>query len=170
MGASTNAELIDLVRKNIAFADSAAEELLAEEFFGIETTTEVFFKTAADAMAADTTLLWALPIDRKIQVTSVTIMRHGALTAHDTNYATVSLEVDDGAGGSDTQIAAKATTVANGNWVAGTAHDLTMHATAANHFVDGKTARKWLIFKIAKAASGVAVPSCKMFVTYRLSA
>jgi hypothetical protein len=167
MGASNNQELRDLLFKTLAFADSSAEESIAEAALGLTRTEEVFYKVAADSGASDTTLLWAKQIKSKIQITQVTIMPLAALTADNTNNKIVSLEVDDGAGGSDTQIAAKTTTVANGNWVAGTAFDLTLSATTANHVVDGATATKWLIFKLAINGTGVVCPACKMYVTYK---
>jgi hypothetical protein len=172
MGAANNAQVRDLVYKTLGFADSSTQETVIEKAIGLTRTVEVFWKTAADGAAGDaTTAQWCFEVSNKIEVTAVKYMPiSGNLTANDTNYATMTLETDDGAGGSDTVIATATTTITGGtgNWTAGTFVSLTLTATTANRIVDGSSSSKALIFKIAKTAAGVVVPTGKMFVTFRL--
>lgn len=165
----SNADIIARVEKGVTYPADATDQLLSARAFCFNDTHVVYAKPAVDAMAADTTLLWVLPLDKKVEILSVSFMPYGSLTSNDTNYATISLEYDDGAGGADTQVAAAlTTTTGTGNFTAGTQVNIPLSATPANRVVDGFTARKWLIFKIAKAASGVAVPAGRMVCTWKL--
>lgn len=122
-------------------------------------------KPAADAMASTTTAgtasiqTW---MPRAGRVIAAKILPTAALTADNTNYATVSLGKHDGAGGAVTTMASRATTVADsGSWVAGTEVNLTLSATLANtYFAKGDV----LGFAIAKAGTGVAVPISTLVV------
>lgn len=122
-------------------------------------------KPAVDGMASTTTAgtaslqAW---MPRAGRVIAVKLLSTAALTANDTNYATVSLGKHDGAGGAVTTMAsADTTTAGTGNWVAGTEINLTLSATLANtYFAKGDV----LGFAIAKAGSGVAVPVSSLVV------
>lgn len=76
-----------------------------------------------------------------------------ALTAGDTDYATVTVVYDNGAGGADTSVATLVTNVAGGDWVAGTAKTMTVSTTGGVAVPAGS----WLTFAITKAGAGVAV-------------
>lgn len=118
-----------------------------------------YTKLAADAMAADTSDVGiscqvASPYINGAKVISVKYLTQANLTAHDTNYATLSLVYDDGAGGSETTVASQTTKITggSGNWTAGNMIDIPVSAAII------PAAGKQLRFKIAKAASGVVVP------------
>jgi hypothetical protein len=108
-----------------------------------------FQKTAADAQAADATsdAIWRVPEDGYLLLPYY--LPHAALTANASNYATLALKV------STTTKCAFATTVADsGNWVDNVAEPFAF-AAAADRKVD---AGDILLFTIAKAGDGVAVP------------
>jgi hypothetical protein len=172
MGATNNPQLRDLIYKTLGFAESSAQETINEIALGLTRNVLVIGKAAADGAAGDTTNLCTVPLDAKFLVTGAYIMPGGALTAHDTNYATVVLDVDDGAGGSATTLASNTTKTAGGggtgNWTAGTAIEMTLTATIADRIIDGATARKWLGINIAKAGTGVAVPISAFWLKLKL--
>lgn len=169
MGAGNNQEFVDLVNKSFC-CDNAAEENIAGRAVGLLRTAEVYFKPAADGSAAATQALFpGLRVDNNIEVTSCVLVPYGALTADATNNATVSLEANDGAGGAATTVASGVTTAGGtGTWTAGTRIPLTLSATLANRIVSGLAAERWLGMTIAKGGTGVAVPSCKLVIQYRL--
>lgn len=113
-------------------------------------------KPAADALASTTTAHGATGgawnVGTKL-IKAIKLIPHGALTADDTDYATLTIGYNDGAGGAVTTIATITTKITggSGDWTAGTAISLTLTTTA---IADGKL----LSYAIAKAASGVAVP------------
>ncbi len=93
--------------------------------------------------------------DTDVKYDAVYFTPHAALTANDTDYATLSLVYDAGPG-TDVVVATRTTQITggSGDWVADTPVALTI--TAANAVVP---AGKNLMFKITKAGSGVAVPA-----------
>jgi len=172
MGASTNAQLRDLVYKTLGFSDSSAQETIAEIALNLTRNGLIFTKSAVDAADNTATDISTMPLDAKVLVTAVTIMPLAALTSNDTNYATIVVDVADGASGSATTIASVTTKTAGsggtGNWTAGTAITMTLTATVANLLIDGATARKWMGVNIAKSGTGVAVPASMYWFTFKL--
>ena len=83
------------------------------------------------------------------------IITSGNVTADDTNYATVALVYNDGAGGSDTTIASKTTKITGGtgNLTAGIAYSFAI--TAANARIP---AGSQVQVKVTKAGTGVSLP------------
>ena len=117
-----------------------------------------FTKPAADSMATDTTsatvVPWTNAFDFPLKVVGARLFSASALTAHDTNYATITVLTDDGANGTPAVVATWATTTTGtGNWVADTDEVGTLTVANAVIPVGGK-----LHYAIAKASSGVAVP------------
>lgn len=78
-----------------------------------------------------------------------------ALTADNTNYATITVSKRDSAGGTKTTVASRTTQVTgSGSWTAFVPVELTL-AAAADILNAGGT----LTFEIAKAGTGVVVPA-----------
>jgi hypothetical protein len=103
----------------------------------------------ADALAADTLLevFFSIPVDGYL--IKPRIIPHAALTADNTDYATLRLDRT----GIATVYQDTTQVTGTGDWVAGTPIDMTM--IAANNKVEaGETIR----LRILKAASGVIVP------------
>jgi len=170
MGAGSNAQIKGSLVEGLLSATTDAERTRCKKALKlIEEVT--FHKAAADAAAGTASELWIARITKKILVNDdVKIIAAASLTADDTNYATVSLEVDDGAGGANTVLASQTTKITggSGNWVAGTALALTITTTAADRIIDGATATKYLILKIAKTGTGVAVPVSTLFLSHEI--
>jgi hypothetical protein len=119
--------------------------------------TFVFGKEADDGAAATDTVetgIWVAPYDCYIK--SAKYLPGAVLTAHDTNYATLTLSQRDGAGGGAAIVAEQTTKITggSGDWVAFVAEPLTLSGTIANLFL---AAGEVLTFKIIKSGSGVAV-------------
>lgn len=77
----------------------------------------------------------------------------GACTFHAANYATITVGVNNGAGGGVTTIATLKTDAAS--WVAGTAIALSLTSAAV-------TAAQYLHVAIAKSGTGVALPAFRV--------
>ena len=117
---------------------------------------------ADDALAADDTLerpFFVAPSGGNITVGSVWFSPSAALTANNTNYATVTVSRRDGAGGGATVIASTDTRVAAGDLVAFVNRALALGATAL-------TPGQILTIKIIKTAAGVVFPSGTLTVNY----
>lgn len=93
------------------------------------------------------------------ELISGAILPGGAVTADDTDYATITVGYDDGAGGGVTSLAAVTTknTGGTGNWTAGVAIALTAITPALSI-----PAGKYLSVVIAKAGAGVALPAFRV--------
>lgn len=119
---------------------------------------ETYNKTAADGMASTATantLFWMNPYNFSVKVVGAALVPTATLTASDTDYATITVKTDDGAGGTPavavtwtTQSSAPGTA----NWAVGVKE--TGVLTAANCTV---AAGACLWFNIAKTGSGVVV-------------
>lgn len=131
----------------------------------IDTTIEVSCATskgAADAMASDaTTFEYAFVVPWDCQIVSIKLIPKAALTANGTNYATLTFNKNDGAGGSATAVATALTT-ASTSWVAGTVVSLTVTESAKS-----LTSGQMLYAAITKAAAGVVVPASTVVYTLR---
>ncbi len=128
--------------------------------------TYILRKGAADSMASDTTAYTAADQIRMRtagRILGANIQPLSTLTAHDTTYATVSVEKGDGAGGAGVVMASQTTKITggSGNWAAGATEAMTISATIANtRYPIGAV----LGFSIAKASTGVAVPACTISI------
>ena len=112
---------------------------------------------ATDAAANTNTTavhFWNNESGRTYQVKSVTFTPDATLTAHSSNYATVTAEKEDGAAGGKATVAALATTTTD--WAIGVPVTITLSSTAANLIIDDDAV---LDYKIVKAGTGVAVPA-----------
>lgn len=95
-------------------------------------------------------------LDKGLTAVSAQILPLGALTANDTNYKTIAIGTDDGAGGTHTAIGTLTTKITggSGDWVAGTAESVSTVTMD-----DAMTAGTYLSVKVTKAASGVLLPN-----------
>jgi hypothetical protein len=114
-----------------------------------------FIKVAADAAAADATA--ATPFGRihqDVELKRLELLPLNTLTAHDTNYATITVK----AGTTTIWTFTTKITGGSGDWVSGT--PITATIAAANIRQAGGTSPVQLTVEIAKAAAGVVVPIC----------
>jgi hypothetical protein len=115
-----------------------------------------YAKTAADGMASTATtdtLFWSNPFDFSVKVASATLIQTTGVTASDTNYATVQIKTDNGAGGATAVAAAISTTTTDsGNITANIKKNLTVTAANATVVSGGN-----LYFAITKTGAGVVV-------------
>lgn len=125
-----------------------------------------FVKPIADA-AAGTAYEWPFFSNlgtNSIVVTSVRIVPFAALTAHDTNYKTISLNRRLSAA---TAVAVATVTTkitgGTGDWVALTPITMTLSSTAADRIV---ATLEDLSLSLVHSASGVAVPVMALTVEY----
>lgn len=105
-----------------------------------------------DMAASDVGVSMWGPLPYQFRVASAKILPRRALTAHDTDYATLTVGYNDGAGGSVTSLQAVTTKITGGtgDWVAGTAL-----ALASLDSADTVAAGNYLRVAVTKAASGV---------------
>ena len=130
-------------------------------------------KLAADAIAADVTangncagngtptFAVQASVFRKSKLVAARILPTATVTAHASNYATINVTKDDGAGGGQTVVLTNTTKpTANsglGNLAAGSYVSLTSSLVGAAVVCD---AGSYLQLQIAKANSGVVVTAC----------
>lgn len=110
---------------------------------------------AADGSAGATTAEMVIAeFKAATTLAKVYIAPDGALTAHDTNYATITIKVRDGAGGTASTVVALTTeTTGSGDWTAFTKVDM---GALSNAVIP---AGAILTKTVAKAAAGVQLPS-----------
>jgi hypothetical protein len=127
-------------------------------------TEVVFDKAAADGAAGtatSNTKVWTNPYTTPRKILRAVIQGTSGLTADNTNYATVQLLTDDGAGGAPAVAASVITQVsAQGSWTANV-------SVAFANFVAAQLAvpaggNIWM--SITKAGSGVVVPISKITI------
>lgn len=99
----------------------------------------------------------------RAKVLRVYYLPGGALTAHDTDYATITVSKYTAAGGSKTTVATITTAITggSGDWVAFVPEEITLSATAANLILESGAI---LTYEVSKAGSGVALPAGKLVV------
>lgn len=121
-------------------------------------------KEAADAAAADATAEHGFfQAPTALTVTAVYYLPDAALTADDTNFATLTVSRRSTSGGSKVQVAQAATTTGGtGNWVAFDSESLGTITNAA--LAVGEV----LTWEIAKSGTGVVVPSGTLQIEYSL--
>lgn len=158
---------------NIATLKQRLSGDLAQDIGGQDTVNQFSdfiveaIKAAADSMASDTTAatkFWCNAFDYNVYVVSGIISPTNTLTAHDTNNAVITVEVDDAANG--TPVAAltwTTSTTGTGNWAVDTAEAHTARTASACTVVPGAC----LHYAIAKGGSGVAVPISRIYVKLR---
>lgn len=132
-------------------------------------------KTLIDSAAADVTDAYEVGTDEQGQshyvpyattITNAIITPYAALTAHATDYATITLAYDAGAGGAQTTIATFASdTVTTDDWVAKVNKAMTLATLGGVAVPAGSN----LVFSIAKAGSGVVVPRFRLFAYGKLT-
>lgn len=87
------------------------------------------------------------------------------VTAHDSNYATITVSKYTAAGASKTTVATITTQTTggggSGDWTALVPMEITLSSTLANRIVEPKAT---LTYEIAKASSGVQLPAGKLVV------
>jgi hypothetical protein len=107
-----------------------------------------------DAAASDVGVSMFGPLPYAFRCVTAKLLPRRALTADDTNYGTITVGFNDGAGGSVTTLQAvttkKAASGGTGNWVAGTAIALSSIDAA-----DVVTTATYLRAAVTKAGSGV---------------
>lgn len=116
---------------------------------------------AAGGSAGYTGYIGAFKAPFDLQVVEVAVAPGGALTAHDTNNATISLKKADGAGGAATTVASITTNVASGDWAVGVFKAL---STPQNASV---IAGQILTLEKAVASSGVNLPPASYSIKIR---
>src|SRR5262252_3563173 len=124
---------------------------------GILEQKVTFLKFADDGAAAtnSTTYVFRAPPNTLYEIVDVQLVANAALTANDTNYATVSVKNPDA---STTPASLNTKTSASGgtgNWAAGSAFPMTLDTTRANRLVQ---AGQRLDVDILKTGTGVVVP------------
>lgn len=119
-------------------------------------------KDTADAMASTASTLGVMYFDVAANVIDVRFVPDAALTANDTNYATLTAQKRDGAGGAGSTIGSQTTKITggSGNWTAHVPVALTPSAPVA------MAAGNVLTLDIAKTAAGVVVPAGYVEVIY----
>lgn len=114
---------------------------------------------AQDAAAATTTAETTFGVARLgTRLLSAYYQPAAALTADNTNYATITVSKRTSAGGTKTTIASVATTIAGGtgNWTAWAPVPITLSATTADLTI---AAGSSITYEIAKAGTGVQLPA-----------
>lgn len=149
-------------RRRFAGGPFTAVHQTRAEANGRKHVAHLFAKTAADAMAADTTAertcafkvpSWCLD---GIRVTKLTVLPQAACTGHDDNHATITFAANGGSGARTTVATISTDTNGGGaSWVAFAAIDATLSATPANLVV---AVGGLFTVAIAKGGSGVVVP------------
>lgn len=127
-----------------------------------------FVRHVADSLPSDTSVVWFARLQKRVWITRVSLIAQDTLIASDINFATVSLRSTDGLGGPETIHAAQSTTVSGGgtgSWANGLEETITM---TANRLVSADAAPRYLLCRITKGGTGVAVPAFTLFVTYEL--
>lgn len=120
-------------------------------------------KPSADAQASDATSAhYFFRADRAVTISAVHYLPDASLTSNNTNYATLTVSTEDGAGGAVGTAASQTTktTGGSGSWTAGTPVALTLGAAIS------LTAGQVLKVAIAKTAAGVVVPAGRLQVAF----
>ena len=120
-------------------------------------------KHDADSAAGDATAEHIfLQAQEALTVTKVFFLPDAALTAVDTNFATLTVYRRDASGGTQVTVASITTQVADGNWVAFDGKDL---GTITNAAVATGLVLTW---EITKSGSGIIVPAGTLQVEYTI--
>lgn len=162
MGTPTDTTIVKgLVQANIEDALGSDKTRSAAEASRMRRTVIVPVALfAAEAMASSTSRALLLRTTGLVKVTAARILPDAALTANDTNYATITIVYNDDAGGGDTVVATVTTKTSgsggSGSWTAAQSVGMTLSTDSSI------PASKAVQFVTAKASSGVAVGICKV--------
>jgi hypothetical protein len=155
-----------------ATASSATPQLLGNPAAGAGTSFSrddhvhgtdslpIAYQHAGDAAAADTLAehVFHVASGKSVLITAVKIEADAAVTADNTNDATITVKQGDGAGGARSTVATLVTNVAGGSWVAFTAKDMGAITNAT------VPAGGIITITIAKGAAGVQLPKFRLAV------
>lgn len=132
-------------------------------------------KDVVDSAASDTTAAYAATATDQtsdavycplaLTVYAAYLMPMVAKTADGSNYGTVTVVYDDGAGGADTTIASQSLITAGGDWVVGTAKTMTLGTTGGVAVPAGS----WLSFAITKTGTGITIPPFRIALVGKLT-
>lgn len=118
---------------------------------------------AAEAAAATTTDQAFAYFERPVQLVSARYLPQAALTANDTNFATVAVAWNNDAGGALTTLASQTTKITggSGNWTANQSVNLPLAANPQS-----TAATFALHFTTTKTGTGVIVPAGLIFLVW----
>jgi hypothetical protein len=119
---------------------------------------------AGDAAAGTAYTLPCEECTKQIRLKNANLIPEGGLTAHDTNYATISIGYNDGAGGAVTKLVSLLTKITGGtgDWVTEIAEAFAV--TDAMLIAAGQ----FMVVKVEKAGTGVDCPGYLIDVEYEL--
>lgn len=124
-----------------------------------------FDKTAADGAAATPTadtFIWTNPFDFNISLVAARLIGLGAgLTANNTDFATITLKTDNGAGGATAIALTWTSAITDGNGLTSNQSKLFTLLTPANQIIV-PGGNVW--FNIAKSGAGQVVPVSSYFL------
>lgn len=128
-----------------------------------------FDKAAADGMASTTTadtLIWSNPFDFAVRVESAILVCTGAgITADNSNFATITIKTNDGAGGSTGIALTLTTAITDSGNISQNQPKAFTATTAAGQNVPASVGGIW--FNIAKTGTGVVVPVSYVLIRIR---
>ncbi len=134
---------------------SAGAGATASKIDHVHPPTTISVQLRADALASDATAeTCVLRVKAASTLTKLYLVPDAALTAHNTNYATITVKKRDGAGGAGSSVASITTEITGGgHWTAFSKLDL---GTLTGAVLAAGTV---LTITVTKAAAGVAQPS-----------
>lgn len=149
--ATTGTQLRQLLRKNVVASEDSTGDTLSDATIGQHPVAGRVVKSGADA-AAGTAYRFVLDPSTATAalVQSASVVVDTAVTANATNFATIALVYNDGAGGADTTIGTLDTSTTG--FTAKVARTLTL--TAANVLIPASRQVEWVV---TKANAGVSL-------------
>ena len=130
---------------------------IAKMFFVLSLRVERATDAAASTVTSETVVAG---VPRRTRVLFAYYVPAAALTADNTNYATITVSARDAAGGNKTTIASRTTQITgSGNWTAWVPVPLTVTAVTS-HVAAGGT----ITYEVAKAGTGVQLPAGSVFL------
>lgn len=154
MGTLADGDVLrNILRSTVNATDSTDDELANS----LTRESLFYLKTAADGAAATATANLTFGVARRqVRLRAAYFMPEGALTADNTNFATITLSRRPAAGGADVVMASAPTTiVGSGSFVAGVAVPLVLSTVQGAIIVEALSSYR---FGITKSGSGVVVP------------
>ena len=155
----TGQEVKDIVTAMFNTQDAADVAIVTDHL-----SWEECLKKAADAMAADATTQAVFgAARRRAKVKAIYYVTDAALTAHDTNFASLIVQKLTAAGATAVTLGTAATTLTagTGSWVAKTVISFTLSTVAGALVLEALAP---LTFGITKGGSGVVVPAGQLIV------
>jgi len=156
--ASTPTQVRDEIRRNLAFAITAADETNADNCVLRSAARWMAHKGPTDATATTAyRLVLDATLDLQVLISECKVVSNTVIAFNAANYVTIALVYNDGAAGADVTIATLDTTAVS--FAAKIARSMTI--TAANALV---AAGKQLEIVITKAGTGVATDALSFIV------